>query len=77
MSVFVIMNEWTTTDIDTGAEIVGSKFFDSKDSAWLALRDIAHSYEDDLDYDATSITLEEHDPHLQFEEYYIQELTHG
>lgn len=74
-NVFVIINEWTTIDNDTGSEIVDSKFFESEQKAWEALRDIAHSFEDDLDYDATSLTFEKPDQHLDYEEYYIQELT--
>ena len=76
-NVFVIINEWTSNDNSTGAEIVDAKFFESEHEAWLALRDIAHSFEDDLDYDATSLAYEDHAAGLQFEEYYIQELPKG
>jgi hypothetical protein len=76
-NVFVIINEWTSIDRSSGAEIVDSKFFDSEESAWRALRDIAHSREDDLDYDSTSLVYENASPSIEFEEFYIQELTHG
>lgn len=77
MSVFIIMNEWEAIDGSTGASVVDARFFDSEEGAWEALRDIAHSYEDDLDYDATSLTYEDHTAGLTFEEYYIQELSKG
>lgn len=75
-SVFVIINEWTAIDNSSGADVVDSKYFDSEESAWRALREIAHTFEDDLDYDTTSIQYEDH-AGLQYEEYYIQELTRG
>lgn len=74
-NVFVIINEWTAIDNSSHSDIVDSKYFDSEESAWRALREIAHSYDDDLDYDATSISYENSTVAVQYEEYYIQELT--
>jgi hypothetical protein len=76
-NVFVIINEWTTINRATGSEIVGYKYFGSEESAWRALRLIAHSRDDDLDYDSTSLVYQDPSPHIEFEEYYIQELTKG
>jgi len=77
VSVFIIINESTTFDDAVSSEIVGSRYFTSEQSAWEALRDIAHAHEDDLDYDSTSLTYEITGSYVSFEEYYIQELTKG
>jgi len=75
-NVFVIINEWQSSiDDATGSGIVDYKFFESESAAWFALRDIAHAFEDDIDYDATSYTIESPSVGLDYEEYYIQELT--
>ncbi|HEY6021266.1 MAG TPA: hypothetical protein VIY48_15590 [Candidatus Paceibacterota bacterium] len=76
-SVFVIMNEWTSNGGNTGAEVVGANFFESENEAHEALGYIAESYDIHLPACETSLQLEDHLPHLQFEEYYIQELTKG
>lgn len=77
MSVFVIMNEWT--DIDGGAhsELTGGKYFTSQDSAHDALRLIAESFGEAIGVDDLSFTMENSGAHIDFEEYYIQELTNG
>ena len=75
--VFVIINEWIDTTNMGGAEVAGGTYFESETEAWQALREIAHTFELDIDYEDTSIQLEDHAPHLQSEEYYIQELTKG
>jgi hypothetical protein len=77
VSVFVIINEWTTVDNSTGSELTGSKYFESEDDAWEALLLIAQAQATTLYADETSLVLEDHDAHLQYEEYYIQELTKG
>lgn len=77
MSVFVIVNEWTDIDNSTSSEIVGDRYFESMEEAWQALSLICASYGSELDQDGFSFSLEGHDPHLQFEEFYIQELTKG
>lgn len=74
-SVFIIVNEWTDTTNATSSEVVDAKFFESEDDAWEALRDIAISYDVELGRDETSLQLEEHKPYLQYEEFYIEELT--
>ena len=73
--VFVIFNEWTDIANNTSSELVDGKFFLTEGEAWDALNMIAESYETELDKDDTSIQLEDHDPSLQNEEYYIQELS--
>lgn len=74
-NVFVIINEWTSIDNSTGAEVVGSNFFESENDAWESLLTIAQAHDTTLFADETSLQLEDHLPHLQYEEYYIQELT--
>ena len=74
-SVFVIINEWTDIASNTGAEVVGSNFFTTEQKAWDSLLIIAQAYDTELRPDETSISLEDHVSNLQFEEYYIQELT--
>lgn len=75
MSVFVIINEWTNIAGDTSAEVTGGNYFTSEDDAHDHLAVIAESYGVEIDKEATSLSLEDHSPHLEFEEYYIQELT--
>jgi hypothetical protein len=77
VSVFVIINEWTDVTGDGSSEVVDSKYFDHEGSAWDALRLIAESYHVDLGETDTSISLRDHDEFLNYEEYYIQELTKG
>lgn len=74
-NVFIITNEWTDITNTTSSEVVGGNYFTSEDEAWGALRDIAAAYDTELHSDETSLQFEDHKPHLQFEEYYIQELT--
>lgn len=74
-SVFVIVNEWTTIDNSTGSEVVGSNYFPTEQDAWDHLAIIAEAHEVALGRTETSLQFEDHDPHLQYEEYYIQELT--
>ena len=74
MSVFVIISEWTANNNSTGAEVVEAKYYATEGEAWLALREVAEDYEVDLPSDEFSLSFEDPYPHLQFEEYYIQEL---
>lgn len=74
-SVFVIINEWTAIDNSSGAEIVDSKYFESEDEAWDALLLIAQAHETTLFADETSLSFENPTANLEFEEYYIQEVT--
>lgn len=76
-NVFIIINAWATDDGVEVSEVCDGRYFESEQEAWIALRDIAHAYSDDLDYDATSISFDEPAKGIQYEEYYIQELTHG
>lgn len=75
MNVFIIINEWTDIDNNTSSQVVDSQYFTSENSAHEALALIAEAYEVHLGVDETSIQLEDHVPNLQYEEYYIQELT--
>lgn len=77
VKVFVIVNEWTDIANNTSSEIVGGRWFDSEDSAWVALDLIAKSYDTNLYADETTLTLEDHKTGLQSEEYRIEELTLG
>lgn len=77
MSVFIIMNEWTDVENNTHSELIGGKYFTSEDSAHAALAIVAGTYEVELTFDEMSFSVEDYDPHTQFEEYYIQELTRG
>lgn len=75
MSVFIIMNEWTAIDGSTGAEVVGANYFEIEQDAWDSLRDIATALDVELLPGDSNLSLEDHVPSLQFEEYYIEELT--
>jgi len=77
VNVFIIMNEWTDIDNSTGVAIVDAKYFTSESDAWDALSLVAQSYDEELSKDETSFSLEDHEDGLQYEEYYIQELTKG
>jgi len=77
VSVFIIVNNWEDTTGVESSEVVGGKYFVTEQDAWDALSVIAESYGVDLPPLLTSFTLEGHDPHLEYEEYYIQELTRG
>lgn len=74
-NVFVIINEWTDIAETSSSEVTGDNYFTSESAAWDALKVIADTYLYDLAPDATSIVLENHTPSLNYEEYYIQELT--
>lgn len=74
MNVFVIINEWTDIAGNTSSEIVGATFFTSQNEAWDALALIAEALGEELLPHETSFSSES-DPHLQYQEYYIQELT--
>jgi len=74
-SVYVIINEWADLSNNSGIEVVGSNFFQTEQEAWDSLLIIAQAYDTELLPFETSVSLEGHTPNLQFEEYYIQELT--
>lgn len=74
-NVFIIVNEWTDIAGATSSQVVDSNYFESENDAWEALLLIAQSYDTTLFADETSLQLEDHTPNLQYEEYYIQELT--
>lgn len=76
MSVFIIINEWTSAITgNTSSNVDDYRFYDSEASAQKALVDLAKIYEVELEDDAFSFSLEDHTPTIEFEEYYIQELT--
>ncbi len=74
MNVFVIINEWTDIAGNTSSEIVGATFFTTQDSAWDSLALVAEALGEELPPHETSFSSES-DPHLEYQEYYIQELT--
>lgn len=77
MSVFVIINEWLPTgSSNSSSEIVGGKAFFSESDAWDALRDVANAHHLELDRDETNFVVED-GAMIEFEEYYIEELTRG
>lgn len=76
--VYIIINEWEPKDSKYSAnEIVDGKFFESEDDAWEALMVIADAHGLTLEGDETSFEVDELPSHLNYESYYIQELTNG
>lgn len=75
MSVFIIINEWTDGTAATSSQVVDAKYFESENDAWEALRIIAESYGTTVYADETTLQLSDHKAHIDYEEYYIQELT--
>lgn len=74
-NVFIIINEWTDVANNTSSQVVDSKYFESEDAAWEALRVIGEAYNHELGRDETSIQFDEPLINIQYEEYYIEELT--
>lgn len=77
MSVFIIIDAWVSKDGTEGQEVVAARYFQSEDEAHDHLVDIAESFGESLTLDATNFTMENHTATVEWEEYYIQELTHG
>ena len=75
MSVFVIINEWVTDEGAQASEVTGGEYYGTESEAWEDLRIIAQAYMIDLDPEEASLTLENPGKGIQFEEFYIQELT--
>ena len=75
MSVFIIIDAWVSSDGTEGQEVVGARYFQSEDDAHDHLADIAESFGVTLDKESTNFTLENHAAGVEWEEYYIQELT--
>lgn len=76
MSAFIIINEWTSAITgNTSSDVHEYRFYTSEEAAHKGLADIAVNYEVALEPDAFSFSLEDHTPNIEFEEYYIQELT--
>lgn len=71
--IFVIINEWVDIVNNTSSEIVGASYFTSEDEAHEALALIAEAMGEEIGPEDNYFT-SENDPHLQFQEYYIQEL---
>lgn len=76
MSVFIIINEWTDRDGNVSSEPVAATYFTTENEAHESLGYIAEAHDVELSPLDTSFVTE-NDPHLQFQEYYIQELTRG
>lgn len=75
MSVFIIIDAWVSTDGTEGQEVVAARYFQSEDEAHEHLFIIADSFGIFLDADDTNFTMENHTATVEWEEYYIQELT--
>lgn len=75
MSVFVIINEWQTDQGATSSEPVDWIYWQTDDGAWKYLRDIAARWEIELDTDTYSFSPPTMPYGIQYEEYYVQELT--
>lgn len=75
MSVFVIINEWATDEGAQASEVTGGEYYETEGGAWEDLRIIAQAHCLDLPFEETSLTLENPGKGIQFEEFYIQELT--
>ena len=73
-NVFVIINEWTDIAGATSSEVVGATYFTSQNDAWESLALIAEAMDEELLPHETSFS-SENDPHLEYQEYYIQELS--
>ena len=75
MRVYVIIDEWLPSG---GAyeltEIVGGRWFDSQDSAWDHLFLVAESYDVELHSWNTSFYMNEPEPGISHQSYYIEEL---
>ena len=77
MSVFIIIDAWVSKDGTEGQEVVAARYFQSEDEAHDHLTVIAESFGVDLPQDGTNFTMENHTATVEWEEYYIQELTRG
>lgn len=77
MSVFIIIDAWVSTDGTEGSEVVAARYFQSEDEAYDHLTVIAESFGETLAQDDTNFTMENHTATVEWEEYYIQELTRG
>lgn len=75
MSVFIIIDAWVSKDGTEGQEVVAARYFQSEDEAHDHLVDIAESFGETLAPDDTNFTMENHTATVEWEEYYIQELT--
>ena len=77
MSVFIIIDAWVSKDGTEGQEVVAARYFQSEDEAHDHLAVIAESFGETLAPDDTNFTMENHTATVEWEEYYIQELTRG
>lgn len=76
MNVFIIINEWTDIAGATSSEVVGATYFTTEGEAHDALALIAEAHDEEIGPDENNFVTE-NDPHLQYQEYYVQELTRG
>jgi len=75
MGVFIIVNEWTDIAGTTSSDVEGSEYYTTEQAAREALTLLAVDYGATMEPNETSFQLEDHTPNLQYEEYYIIELT--
>lgn len=74
--VFVIHNEWEDAHGNVGAALVDGKWYDSEDAALRELRILAESADVEVPEGEYGFTVEGEGT-LNYDEYYIQELTRG
>ncbi len=74
--VFVIVNEWEDSHGNVGSSIVDGRWYDSEDAALKELRSTAAALDAEVPDDEYGFTIE-NQGNLNYDEYYIQELTRG
>lgn len=75
MSIFIIINEWTTEKESSFSEPVDWIYWVTEEGAWKYLRDLAAHQGVELDRDEHSFSPPTPTAGITYEEYYIQELT--
>lgn len=75
MSIFVIINEWITDKDSSCSELVDGIYWTTERKAWEYLRDLAAHHDYELPEDEYSFSPPTFGGGIQYEEYYIQELT--
>ena len=76
-NIFIISNGWLPKGSENeSSEVVGGSYFTNENDAWDALRDIATSFNIELERDEDNFTIEgDNAPaYLVYDEYYIEEL---
>jgi len=74
VSVFIIINEWSTVDGDSFSEVVDCRYFEDLEAARDALVIIAEGFGVETYDDEYNFSMSEPTNHIVFQEYYVQEL---